>query len=189
MKLHLPKSLRHVVLACITAVAGISTTVGTAVFAGGVVSFTLAGVAMAADATSESGNQTLSHSGGDFTWNTTSGDFSNGDETVAFTQGDSVIFHGTSTIKFGEQLTAQGVTIAGGADVTISGDGAGSLALETAEVYGTLKLTKGGENGSFSGDVDVYGTLDFAAGDVTGWSNSLGIKSIDVFEGADCMSA
>ena len=138
---------------------------------------------MAADATSESGNQTLNYSGGDFTWNTTTESFSNGDETVAFNQGDSVIFNGTSTIKFGEQLTARCVTIAGGADVTISGDGAGTLALETAEVYGTLKLSKGGENGSFSGDVDVYGTLDFAAGDVTGWSNSLGIKSIDVFEG------
>ena len=183
MKLHLPVSLRSALLACVSAVVSLTTTMGSSVFTGGVVSFTLAGVAMAADATSESGNQTLSHSGGNFTWNTTTGDFSNGDETVAFTQGDSVIFHGTSTIKFGEQLTAQCVIIAGGADVTISGDGAGSLALETAEVYGTLKLSKGGENGSFSGDVDVYGTLDFAAGDVTGWSNSLGIKSIDVFEG------
>ena len=183
MKLHLPVSLRSALFACVSAVVSLTSTMGSSVFTGGVVSFTLAGVAMAADATSESGNQTLSHSGGNFTWNTTTGDFSNGDETVAFTQGDSVIFHGTSTIKFGEQLTAQCVTIAGGADVTISGDGAGSLALETAEVYGTLKLMKGGENGSFSGDVDVYGTLDFAAGDVTGWSNSLGIKSIDVFEG------
>ena len=183
MKLHLPVSLRSALFACVSAVVSLTSTMGSSVFTGGVVSFTLAGVAMAADATSESGNQTLSHSGGNFTWNTTTGDFSNGDETVAFTQGDSVIFNGTSTIKFGEQLTAQCVIIAGGADVTISGDGAGSLALETAEVYGTLKLSKGGENGSFSGDVDVYGTLDFAAGDVTGWSNSLGIKSIDVFEG------
>ena len=36
MKLHLPKLLRNAVLACITAVAGITTTVGTAAFTGGV---------------------------------------------------------------------------------------------------------------------------------------------------------
>lgn len=41
MKLHLPKLLRNAVLACITAVAGISTTVGTAAFTGGVASFML----------------------------------------------------------------------------------------------------------------------------------------------------
>ncbi len=42
MKLHLPKLLRNAVLACITAVAGISTTLGTAAFTGGVVAFALA---------------------------------------------------------------------------------------------------------------------------------------------------
>ena len=41
MKLHLPKLLRNAVLACITAVAGISTTVGTAAITGGVVTFAM----------------------------------------------------------------------------------------------------------------------------------------------------
>ena len=48
MKLHLPKLLRNAVLACITAVAGVSTTVGTAAFTGGVVAFALAQQAQAA---------------------------------------------------------------------------------------------------------------------------------------------
>ena len=51
MKLHLPKLLRNAVLACIAAVAGITTTLGTAAFTGGVVAFTLAQQrAVAADA-------------------------------------------------------------------------------------------------------------------------------------------
>ena len=41
MKLHLPKMLRCAVLTCITSVAGITTTVGTASFTGGVVAFAL----------------------------------------------------------------------------------------------------------------------------------------------------
>ncbi len=43
MKLHLPKLLRNAVLACITAVAGIYTTVGTATFTGGVVAVSMLG--------------------------------------------------------------------------------------------------------------------------------------------------
>ena len=49
MKLHLPKLLRNAVLACITAVAGISTTVGTAAFTGGVVAFAISGQQALAD--------------------------------------------------------------------------------------------------------------------------------------------
>ena len=52
MKLHLPKPLRNSVLACIAAVAGIVTsTLGTASFAGGVVAFTLASQQAMADVT------------------------------------------------------------------------------------------------------------------------------------------
>ena len=47
MKLHLPNLLRNAVLACITAVAGISTTLGTAAFMGGVVAFSIAPQAQA----------------------------------------------------------------------------------------------------------------------------------------------
>ena len=43
MKLHLPKLLRHAVLACVTAVAGVTTTIGTATFTGGLVAVSLAG--------------------------------------------------------------------------------------------------------------------------------------------------
>ena len=50
MKLHLPKLLRNAVLACITAVAGITTTVGTAAFTGGVVAFALVAPQAMADA-------------------------------------------------------------------------------------------------------------------------------------------
>jgi metallo-beta-lactamase class B len=49
MKLHLPKSLRNSVLACIAAVAGVvSSTVGSATFAGGYIAFALSGQANAA---------------------------------------------------------------------------------------------------------------------------------------------
>ena len=49
MKLHLPKLLRNSVLACIAAVAGVvSSTVGSATFAGGFVAFALSGQAQAA---------------------------------------------------------------------------------------------------------------------------------------------
>ncbi len=51
MKLHLPKLLRNAVLACITAVAGISTTVGTAAFTGGLASFMLVAPQAQADYT------------------------------------------------------------------------------------------------------------------------------------------
>ena len=54
MKLHLPKLLRNAVLACITAVAGISTTVGTAAITGGVVAFALADQAYSAEYTDPS---------------------------------------------------------------------------------------------------------------------------------------
>ncbi len=54
MKLHLPKLLRNAVLACITAVAGIATTVGTAAITGGVVAFALADQAYSAEYTDPS---------------------------------------------------------------------------------------------------------------------------------------
>ncbi len=60
MKLHLPKLLRNAVLACVTAVVGFVTTVGTAAFTGGVVAFTLAAPQALADYTwnGGSGNKT-----------------------------------------------------------------------------------------------------------------------------------
>ena len=51
MKLHLPKLLRNAVLACITAVAGISTTVGTAALTGGVLTFVMTAPQVLADYT------------------------------------------------------------------------------------------------------------------------------------------
>ncbi len=134
-------------------------------------------------------NNSLTHSAsGDFTWNTTASSFSKGEETVTFTQGDDVTFTGTGTkISFGESLQAQRVTVAESANITISGSGSGSLTLEEAVVYGTLNLNKGGNpgNGAFTGAIDVYGTLNLNTGDVTGWSDSLGIKSIDIYEGGE----
>ena len=60
MKLHLPKLLRNAVLACVTAVVGFATTVGTAAFTGGVVAFTLTAPQALADYTwnGGSGNKT-----------------------------------------------------------------------------------------------------------------------------------
>ena len=58
MKLHLPKLLRNAVLACITAVAGISTTVGTAAFTGGVVTYALVTPQVHAEYTWVGGSQT-----------------------------------------------------------------------------------------------------------------------------------
>ena len=49
MKLHLPKLLRHAVLACVAAVAGVTTTVGTATVAGGVVTYAMLGAQALAD--------------------------------------------------------------------------------------------------------------------------------------------
>ena len=129
-------------------------------------------------------NHALSYAGGNLTWNTTTAAFSNGSETVAFTNGDDVTFSGTSAVTLGESLSVQRLTVANGAEVTISGD-TGSLALAEAVVNGTLKLNKGGQNGAFSGNVDVYGTLSVETGDVTGWSGTDGIKSIDVFAGGE----
>ena len=126
----------------------------------------------------------LTYGGGNFTWDSQNESFV--DETgsaAAFDAGDTVTFIGASEVSLGETLNAGKLIVADEASVNIKDDGSGNLTLETAEVHGTLKLCKGGINGAFTGDVDVYGTLDFAAGDVTGWSNSLGIKSIDVFEG------
>ncbi len=129
-------------------------------------------------------NNALSYSGGNLVWNTSSASFSNGSDTVAFTHGDDVTFSGNSSVTFGEALSAQRVTVANGAEVTISG-ATGSLSLAEAVVNGTLKLNKGGQNGAFSGNVDVYGTLSVETGDVTGWSGTDGIKSIDIFAGGE----
>lgn len=129
-------------------------------------------------------NHALSYAGGNLTWNTTTAAFSHGSNTVAFTHGDDVTFSGNSSVTFGEALSAQRVTVANGAEVTISG-GTGSLALAEAVVNGTLKLNQGGQNGAFSGNVDVYGTLSVETGDVIGWSGTDGIKSIDIFAGGE----
>ena len=130
-------------------------------------------------------NHALSYAGGNLTWNTTTATFSNGSETVAFSNGDDVTFSGTSAVTLGESLSVQRLTVANGAEVTISGEGSGALSLAEAVVNGTLKLCKGGEDGAFSGNVDVYGTLSVETGDVTGWSGSDGIKSIDIFAGGE----
>ena len=49
MKLHLPKLLRHAVLTCVAAVAGVTTTAGTATVAGGVVTYAMLGAQALAD--------------------------------------------------------------------------------------------------------------------------------------------
>jgi hypothetical protein len=85
----------------------------------------------------------------------------------------SVAINGSSTVDFlAEDITATTVTVSDGIDigstpdVSVSGDGAGTLTLdaETVEITADLNVTA---TGTFTG-LDVTGTADFTGATVTG---------------------
>ena len=127
--------------------------------------------------------RTLTYAGGTMTWNTSYGNavFSSAGSAVAFASGDKVKFSGNSTVSLGEDITTREMTVGAGATVVLTTT-EHTLNAESVVVDGTLQLKNGGQNGALTGDITVRGQLDFAAGDVTGWSSSLGIKSINILK-------
>ncbi|MBR3944079.1 MAG: hypothetical protein IKK15_03165, partial [Akkermansia sp.] len=114
MKLHLPQSLRGALLACFASVAGLTTTLATGAFAGGVFYVSLSQVAQAADVavttvttntdwTNEEAEghagETVTVDGGDTAITLKVGEGG----TNAFTAGDDIDF-GTVTVNAGDTL-------------------------------------------------------------------------------------
>ena len=127
--------------------------------------------------------RTLTYAGGTMIWNTSSGNavFSSAGSAVVFASGDKVKFSGNSTVSLGEDITTREMTVAADTTVALTTTNY-SLNAESVVVDGTLQLKNGGQNGALTGDITVRGQLDFAAGDVTGWSSSMGIKSINILK-------
>ena len=130
--------------------------------------------------------RSLTYVGGSMTWNTSAENpaFTSGGEAVAFSAGDRVNFTGDSTVSLGEHIITRELSVASDATVALTTTGY-SLTAESVVVDGTLQLKNGGQNGTLTGDITVRGRLEFAAGDVTGWSSSMGIKSIALLEGGN----
>ena len=88
MKLHLPKLLRNSVLACIAAVASVTTSVGTATYIGGTVAFVMAGQQAVAETTTlTEANATYTYSAGnDVVVNVGDGNYA----TITINSGENV---------------------------------------------------------------------------------------------------
>ena len=195
MKLHLPKILRHAVLACVAAVAGVTTTIGTATFTGGLVAVTLAGHQARAD---WSGN-TYSLNSADTTL-----DASGKEGTVTIMAGDAATYVLQSlTMANGQQLliaqnpegnkNIEKLTItdltATNANITIQADQ--TLALGQAVMTAANKFAS----------IQVEGTLDLTAIENLGveygqmaeysknWSKMTGSGTVKLAKGLHLQSA
>ena len=98
MKLHLPSRLRSAVIACITAVAAVASTVGTGVLATGAIAYTLSHQQAQADVT---------YAGTIYTWTGTSGDFHSGPYTET-TYSDGIFTKTTITSTEWNNLFGKG---------------------------------------------------------------------------------
>ena len=138
-----------------------------------------------------------------------SGDTSDFDGTVTINAG-TLGFTGTGDLGSGAITIASGAelklgnssadaertlanSISGAGKMTITGANTVKLTSAATHSGGTevqagsmLSLTTGGQTGALRGTVDVYGTLKFSAGDVTGWGNSADvISTINVHSGGE----
>ena len=138
-----------------------------------------------------------------------SGDTSDYDGTVTINAG-TFSFTGTGDLGSGAITIASGSelklgnsgadsertianSISGAGKMTITG--ANTVKLTSAATHSggtevqagsTLSLAAGGQTGALRGTVDVYGTMKFSTGDVTGWGNSADvISTINVHSGGE----
>ena len=131
-------------------------------------------------------NNELHYTGGTLVWNNRDASFiSPSGGASAFTAYDDVIFSGTTSATMAENVHAMRITVAEQGVLTINAAVSGTLKADEVIVLGTLKLNTGGQNGAFTGGIDVHGRLELTTGDVTGWSDSHGIKCINLLAGGE----
>ena len=118
--------------------------------------------------------------------------------------GTGYIFNGSGSISNSEINVTGGLTLntgvlGGGNTLVIGNGGELNINAEQASLTGSVTVEAGGllslnvygsswgYNGILHGDIDVYGTLRFNSGDVTGWSGVAGsiISRINVYEGGE----
>ncbi|MBR4309957.1 MAG: hypothetical protein IKT79_02915, partial [Akkermansia sp.] len=159
MKLHLPKLLRNAVLACITAVAGVSTTVGTAAFTGGVVAFALAQQAQAANDLNVPVGGSFYGGSYEFDFILRSGSIADGETKVlAYYGGSSITSDAYGANAYVLSRTGDAITLKVGRGKLSSTDiGGASMTYQTADTYTfetlltmgesyTLKITGGNQS-------------------------------------------